>query len=180
MPDDETPPVRRLTLKPKEIVRTDTVARPGDGTEISVRLMHLQNQVAEQKSSLGKWDGLPDAPAEVTLGPGGTPVLLPRDVAQTDPRSCAGDGTAITVDLIHRQNRLAQEKLGPEIVAMPPRRRSRRTHDFIMLVGSASLMAVIFVLAVSRTMSALIMAFIGVAFVAVSLAWIMFGVMDDY
>ena len=44
MADDATPPVRKLVLKPKEITPTDQVSRLGDGTEISIRLMHKQNE----------------------------------------------------------------------------------------------------------------------------------------
>jgi hypothetical protein len=180
MPDDDTPPVRRLTLKPKEIERTDSVPRPGDGTEISVRLMHLQNQVAEERSSLGRRDDSPPTLPEAEAPSEGPLTLGSKEIEPTEAPARPGDGTAISVDLIHRQNRIAQEKLGPEIVAMPPRRRSRRTHDFIMLVGASSLMAAILVLAVSRTLAALMVALMVVVFIAVSLAWIMFGVMDDY
>ena len=52
---------RHLALKPKEIVPTDSRALPGDGTAISVRLIHKQNQVAEEKASRGKRGRQPHA-----------------------------------------------------------------------------------------------------------------------
>jgi hypothetical protein len=180
MPDDENPPGRRLVLKPKEVERTDSVARPGDGTEISVRLIHLQNKVAEERSSLGHWDGLPRSPADGADEPGRSPLLGFKEVTPTDPFARPGDGTAVSVALIHRQNRLAAEKRGMEIVAMPPRRRSRRTRDFILIMAAAGSAVTVIMLQLPRTRGTLIMGLIILAYVAAVFAWLMFGVMDDY
>ena len=49
--DDEKPDTRHLVLKPKEVVPTDPPSRPGDGTAISVQLIHRQNRLAEEKRS---------------------------------------------------------------------------------------------------------------------------------
>ena len=119
MPDDEDPPVRRFALKPKEITPTETAARPGDGT-------------------------------------------------------------AISVELIHRQNRIAGERLGPEIIALPAKRRSKRTRDFILLVTVAGGLAGALVLQLPRTPGTLVMWLVLVIVAAMLLAWVMFGVMDDY
>ncbi len=181
MPDDETPPVRRLVLKPKEVEHTDTVARPGDGTEISVQLMHRQNEIAAQRSSLRKPDDSTQSLSDhATVAPEGPFVLKPKEITHTETVALPGDGTAISVELIHRQNKIADEKLGPEIVAMPVRRRSRRTRDFIMLMTVAGSMDIIFMLMLPRSAGALLMGLFGLGFVAAMLGWIMFGVMDDY
>ena len=70
MPDDDIPSVRKLVLKPREVTRTDAVARPGDGTEISVPLIHRQNRIAEQRLSLRRRDDGPRPP----LGAGDAPA----------------------------------------------------------------------------------------------------------
>jgi hypothetical protein len=180
MPDDENPPVRRFKLKPKEITRTDTTSRPGDGTEISVGLMHRMNEIAAERSSLRRRDAPPESLAELAPPPGQSPVLLPRDVELTDPRAHPGDGTTISVDLIHRQNRNSAEKLGPEIVAMPPKRKSRRTRDYFMLLAIADIPFVILLVAGPRTPGTVALASFVIVFGSSMLTWVMFGVMDDY
>jgi hypothetical protein len=181
MPDDENPPLRRFVLKPKEVAHTDPPARPGDGTAISVQLMHRQNEIAAQRGSLGKSDDSSLSPPDLGTGePPVSPLLMAREITPTEAPSRPGDGTAISVDLIHEQNRIADEKRGPEIVAMPARRRSRRTRDFIMLMAAASGVDLIFMLMLPRTIGTLTMGLVGLAFVAAMLGWIMFGVMDDY
>jgi hypothetical protein len=107
-------------------------------------------------------------------------VLKPREVTRTDPSARPGDGTEISVALIHRQNRIAEERRGPELVALPPRRMSRRTRDFIFLVVLAGVVVAAFMLQLPRTPGTLLMGFFLVAYAAGLLAWVMFGVMDDY
>jgi hypothetical protein len=180
MPDDEDPPVRRFALKPKEIARTDPASRPGDGTELSVRLMHRMNEIAAERSSLPKRDDSAQSLAEVPAAPGESPVLLPREVDLTDPRAVPGDGTAISVDLIHRQNRIAAGKRGPEIVAMPPKRRSKRTRDYFMLLAIADVPFAILLAAGPRTAGTIALSSFVIVFASSVLTWVMFGVMDDY
>ncbi|HXQ80029.1 MAG TPA: hypothetical protein VN775_01865 [Opitutaceae bacterium] len=180
MPDDETPPIRRLVLKPKEITPTETAARPGDGTAISVPLMIKQNEIAAGRSSLRKWDDPAGSPPDGPEAPVGSPLLAPKQVATTDPRSCPGDGTAISARLILHGNLIAAAKAGPEVIALPRKRMSRRTRDFVLLVATASLLVTALMLQLPRTLGTLIMGAVIVAYAAVLLAWIMFGVMDDY
>jgi hypothetical protein len=178
--DDEKRSDRRLVFKPKEIARTDPVARPGDGTAISVELIHRQNRIAEERGSLRKGDDSPQSSAGDMGAPGGPPAFGFKEITPTETPARPGDGTAISVELIHRQNRIARERLGPEIVAMPPKRRSRRTRDFILLVTVAGLLAAALVLQLPRTPGTLVMWLVLVGFFAMLLAWVMFGVMDDY
>jgi hypothetical protein len=180
MPDDETPPVRRFVLKPKEITLTETAARPGDGTAISVQLMIKQNEIAAGRSSLGRPDDSPQSLPDQMGALLGSPLLAPKEITPTDPRSCPGDGTAIDARLILHENLIAAGKLGPEIVALPRKRMSRRTRDFILLVVMASLLVTLIAMQLPGTKGTVIMGIVLIAYVALLLAWIMFGVMDDY
>ena len=62
--DDKPPPARRLELKPKDIIPSDSASRPGDGTEISVPLMLRENRLAEARAAgarpLGPEPGPPE------------------------------------------------------------------------------------------------------------------------
>ncbi len=180
MPDDEDPPIRRFALKPKEVTPTERAARPGDGTAISVELIHRQNRIAAERSSLRKGGDSPQPPADAGGEPGGSPSFGLKEITRADPPALPGDGTAISVELIHRQNRIAGERRGPEIVALPPRRRSKRTRDFILLVTVAGLMTGALVMQLPRTPGTLVMWLVFTGVIAMLLAWVMFGVMDDY
>jgi|CZKI01.1.fsa_nt_gi hypothetical protein len=180
MPDDEDPPVRRFALKPKEITPTETAARPGDGTAISVELIHRQNEIAARRPSLRKGDDHPQSPPGEMGAPGGRAGFGPKEITPTEMAARPGDGTAISVELIHRQNRIAGERLGPEIIALPAKRRSKRTRDFILLVTVAGGLAGALVLQLPRTPGTLVMWLVLVIVAAMLLAWVMFGVMDDY
>ncbi|HMD61716.1 MAG TPA: hypothetical protein VKG78_09800, partial [Opitutaceae bacterium] len=136
MTDDEKPPARRFVLKPMEVVPTDTPARPGDGTAISIPLMHRQNEIAELRSSLGRRDDSAPDPGGAQRG---SPFLAPREITPTDPRACPGDGTAISVELILKGNRIAAGTREPEAIALPRRKVSRRTRDFALLMALAGL-----------------------------------------
>ena len=63
--EDEKPDTRHLVLKPKEIELTEERSRPGDGTAISVQLIHRQNVLAEEKAARDRRRGrdLPRPPA---------------------------------------------------------------------------------------------------------------------
>ncbi len=180
MPDDENPPVRRFVLKPKEITPTETPARPGDGTAISVQLMHRQNELAEERSSLRKREGWPQSPPDAPVGPVGSPLLAPKEITPTETRACAGDGTAISARLILQDNLAAAKKLNPEIVELPHRKMSRRTRDFFLLMAAVIIALAFFMQMLPRTMGTLIMGLVITGFAGVMFAWIMFGVMDDY
>jgi hypothetical protein len=180
MPDEETPPVRKLVLKPKEITRTDAASRLGDGTEISIRLMHKQNEIAEQKGAYRRATNPPiDGPAaqlEATVPSG----FAPKAFDLTETRSIPGDGTEVSASLILQGNRIMEARHAPEIIAMPARRRSKRTRDFLLMValiaggvGGLQLMLPV-------TVGSLMLCLFLVVFCSAALAWILFGVMDDY
>lgn len=174
--DDEKPQVRRLTLKPKEIVQTETVARPGDGTAISVKLMHLENRNAEAKPADA--GGARFAPAQPRPEPIPFKARNPAEDAQPDVPFVVETDDTISVHDILQENRLAAAE--PEIIAMPVHRRSRRNRDFMLIVGTAIAFTGIlaFVFRENRELVGLGMFII--VFMTAVLAWIMYGVMDRY
>ena len=182
--DDKEPPIRRLVLKAKEVIPTDSVSRPGDGTAISVRLMHKENQIAEEKGQIGEgkpdeygWDGIPKlSPDEA----GGSPVFRPKEIAPIDPPSFPGDESAISVhEMLHR-NQLAADESLPELIAMPPPRKSRRHRDFAVILGVAILSFGSLALVFRHDLQIVGLATFGIVFTTAILAWVIYGVMDHY
>jgi hypothetical protein len=152
--DEDKPPVRRLVLRPKEIIPTEERSLPGDGSAISVSLMHRQNEIAEAKAV-----GMPSG-------------------EQAPP--AARDEAAIRVHDILRQNLIAAADPRSELIAMPARRTSRRNRDFMLVLGVAlaAAGALSFVFREDRRVIAL--ALVGVVVLTLVLAWILYGVMEKY
>ena len=119
--DDENPPVRRLVLKQRDVDPVDKVARPGDGTAISVRLILRENSLASERPAGSR----PGDAGTAAAGPGLPPVFKPKDVTPTDLPSFDGDESAISVPGMLQANRAAMDDSGPELIAMPPRRTVR-------------------------------------------------------
>src|ERR1700761_4272008 len=123
----EKPDTSRLVLKPKEIVRTDPVSRPGDPEAISVRKIHLQNQRAEARQREG--EKLKDiAPAAVPAG------FRRPEVTPVTPLAKPGDPEAIRVHDLMRANAAMDVASGWSEYKEPPKRKSRRSRDFFLLV----------------------------------------------
>jgi len=178
--DDDQPPKRRLSLKPREVEPVDKVSRPGDGTAISVKLIHRENQLAADRPP-GSWQGdLMTPPAGFGEGEGAPSPFKPKDITPTDTPAGPGGEDAISVPKMLDTNRAAAAASAPELIAMPPRRRSRRHRDFMVLLGGAALafgcLAAVF--REDRQMVAL--GLFGIVFTTVILAWVMYGVMDRY
>jgi hypothetical protein len=181
MADEQDPPVRKLVLKPKEVVTpTDTVSRPGDGTEISVQLIHKQNAAAEERAAIRMATHPPVEGPDVDPAPAESTVFAPKEFTRTDTPSIPGDGTAISASLILQENRINEQKYAPEVIAMPPRRRSKRKRDFILMVTVGILLVGGLLLVIPKTVGSLTLAVFFIVFFSAVLAWIMFGVMDDY
>ena len=178
--DDKTPPTRRFVLKPKEVIPTDSVSRPGDGTAVSVRLMHKDNQIAEERLSGAGWEGLPKTVPDGPDSAVGSPVFKPKEIAHTDSPSFPGDEAAISVQEMLQRNRIALDASSPELIAMPPRRKSRRHRDFAVVLGVAAgsfgLIAAVF----RHDLQIVGLAAFGVVFTTAIFAWIIYGVMDHY
>ena len=171
--DDEKPKTSHLVLKPKEIVPTDTRAMPGDGTAISVQLIHQQNRLAEEHSKKRERKGL------MLPGPAVPPGFKAPEFTPTNRPAGPGDPPAVSVPEMLLENRIAAERSGWGRIRRWGRRKSRRTRDFILIVGGTDLL----VIALMRAMPGVVTMVYGVSalvVVTVSLCWVMFVVMDDY
>ncbi len=175
--DDETPPVRRLVLKQKDVDPVDKVARPGDGTAISVRLIHLENRLAADRAAVSSAGGAPRLPDDTE---GLSPIFKQAEITPTDPPSFEGDEGAITVPRMLMANRAAADDSGPELISMPPRRKSRRHRDFVVLLSCAVLAFGSLAAVFRHDLQIASLALFGIVFLTVILAWIMYGVMDRY
>ena len=185
--DDKEPPIRRLVLKPKEVIPTDSVSRPGDGTAISVRLMHKENQIAEEKGQIAEartaefgWEGLPRKSTAGPDDPEMSPAFRPKEIAPIDPPSFPGDESAISVQEMLHRNQLAADESLPELIAMPGRRSSRRHRDFAVILGVAIVSFGSLALVFRHDLQIVGLATFGIVFATAILGWIVYGVMDHY
>ena len=177
---DEKPDTRHLVLKPREIDPMDKISRPGDGTQISVRLMHRENALAAEKSSRRKSGKGPPAgvPSPPDLPQPLPEVFKAKEIMPLDPPVAPGDEESINVPDILLENRIAEEESGWGRVK-GGRRKSRRNRDFILIVGTIDLAFAVFIKAMSSTVST-IFGVAGITLVTTTFAWIMFVVNDDY
>jgi len=177
--DDKDPPLRRFTLKPKEVVPTESPSRPGDGTAISVDLIHRENRIAEEKSAGGRWGRAPVPPAP-DVAPGGAAPFKPKEITPMDPPSQPGDESAISVHEMLRQNRVAADESTPELIALPPRRRSRRHRDFAVVLFAATVSIVVATVVFRHEPGMIALTWIGRGFATSILGWVLYGVMVRY
>jgi hypothetical protein len=177
--DDEKPATKHLVLKPKEIVPTDRLSRPGDGTTISVQLIHQQNLVGEQKAAARKKSGTPFPSGTTGSEPPLARIFKPKEIAVTDLPAHQGDEEAIHVAEILSENRVAEEKSGWGRLRGRMRRKSKRNRDFLLTVGSIDLSIVALMIWVPGPTTA-IFGISGIVMVTTLMAWMMFMVMDDY
>jgi hypothetical protein len=178
--DDPQPPKRRLALKPREVEPVDKVARPGDGTAISVKLIHRENQLAEGRQP-GSWSGDLMTPPEAAGEPEGDPsIFKPKEITPIDAPSKPGDEGAISVQGMLHRNLAAAADTAPELIAMPVRRRSRRNRDFLLLLGCAALSVGVLAVVFREDRQMVALALFGIVFTTVILAWVMYGIMDRY
>jgi len=177
--DDEKPDTRHLVLKPKEIVPMDKLSRPGDGTAITVQLMHKENLLAEQKSSRIKKGGR--GPLANRVAPPELPssAFKPKAITPLDPPSSPNDEEAINVSDILLENRIAEERSGWGRIRRWTGRKSRRNRDFILLVGGLDL-AIAICMKVMASPITMIYGIASITLVTTTFAWIMFVVNDDY
>ena len=175
--DDEKPSTKHLVLKPREIVPIDALSRPGDGTTISVQLIHRENQLAEAKARARKAGG-PFRPATPAAEPALSPVFRPKEIIPMDRPASADEDEAIAVPDILLENQVAEEKAGWGRVSRR-KRVSRRFRDFVVGVGAIDLAIIAFTAWSSNTVS-FVYGIAAVTLVTSTAAWIMFVVMDDY
>jgi hypothetical protein len=179
--DDEKPDTRHLVLKPKEIIPMDKLSRPGDGTAISVQLIHRENRLAEEKMARKPKHvrGPLAPPLKPVLGPALPAVFKPRQIDTLNPLSSPGDEEAIHVPDILNENRAAEDRTGWGRLKRLKKRKSRRNRDFIILVGGIDLAIAAFMKFMPGSV-AMIYGIAGITLVTSTFAWIMFVVNDDY
>jgi hypothetical protein len=177
--DDEKPDTRHLVLKPKEIIPTDKLSRPGDGTAISVQLMHRENALAEEKSARRKPRQRAPLADRTDPPPALPPVFKPKEITPLDPPSKPGDEEAISVPDILLENRLAEEESGWGRIKSWNRRKSRRNRDLLIIVGTLDLAIAAYIKVMANTVST-IYGIAGITLVTTTVSWIMFVVNDDY
>ena len=177
--DDEKPSTKHLVLKPKEIVPTESVARPGDGTEISVQLIHRQNRLAEERASRGTKVPFPDTAATGGSAPPLPPIFKPKEIVAVNQPAHAGDEEAIAVPDILLENRIAEEESGWGRVKPRKKRFSRRTRDFLVGVGTVDA-AIFLFMRWSPNPVTFVYGISAIGLLTSWTAWIMFVVMDDY
>jgi hypothetical protein len=177
--NDEKPPTKRLVLKPKEFERTDKIARPGDGTEISVQLMHQQNRIGDEKAAAKKRTGAPFLSASNAPMPALPPIFKHKEIAVTDRPAHEGDEEAIHVPNILVENSVAEQDSGWGRIKRWGRRKSRRDKDFIMVVGGIDLALVILMRVMHDTVT-MVFGISAITLITVMAGWFMYFVMDDY
>ena len=176
--EDEKPSTKHLVLKPKEITPIDKLSRPGDGTTISVQLIHEQNRIAEEKWAIRNKTGAPfPLPAEPE--PALHPAFKPKEIETVNPMAHPDDEEAIHVSEILLENRIAEERSGWGRIKFWRRRKSKRTRDFLVGVGAVDLAIGVMVF-MQHDPVTLIYGISGITLVTSTTAWIMFFVMDDY
>jgi hypothetical protein len=177
--EDEKPDTRHLVLKPKEIVPMDKVARPGDGTAISVQLMHRENNLAAEKASGRMTREIAPLARPAQPPPELAPVFKVPDIVPLDPPSKPGDEEAIKVHDILTQNRIAEERSGWGRIKRWTGRKSKRNRDFILLVGGFDIMIAIIMKVMSNPLT-MIYGIAAIVLATSTISWVMFVVNDDY
>jgi hypothetical protein len=168
--DEEKPPARRLVLKPKDIVVTEVAARPGDGTAISVDLIHRQNQIAAARGKL---------PAS----PENDPFAEASDLFRPKPAAAPpsqGEEPEVSIPGMLLQNAEAVRETEPELIAMPKPRKSRRRRDFALVLACGATSAGVLGLVFRHDLQMVGLGMFVIVFSTVICAWIMYGVMDRY
>jgi hypothetical protein len=170
MEEFEKPDTSHLVLKPKEIVPTDRRAAPGDGTAISVQLIHRQNRIAEEKASKERRRARPPAPP---------PGFKAAEVERVNVPALPGDEEAVSVPEMLQENIAAE--VGSGLADLKPRKRrmSRRNRDFVLLVGSIDA-AIIIYMRLAANPLAFVYGIAGITLVTSMIGWVAFVVMDDY
>jgi hypothetical protein len=177
MEEFEKPDTSHLVLKPKEIVLTDRRAAHGDGTAISVQLIHRQNRIAEDKASEAKRRGRRPALGRPPVAP--PPGCKAAEIERVNAPAPPGDEEAASVPEMLHENIVAE--VGSGLADLKPRKRrvSRRNRDFVLLVGAIDAAIVIY-MRVAPSSVTFVYGIAGITLVTSVLGWVAFVVMDDY
>jgi hypothetical protein len=177
--DDEKPDTRHLVLKPRVVVPTDGPAVPGGEAAISVQGIHSQNVQADERRRNAKRAN-PDAttfgaPVQDAL----SPVFKPAQITPLNAPVRPGDENAINVKDILMENGIADHNSGWGRVKRKKRSKSRRTRDFLIVVGLVDI-SIGLVMKIAPGIVTLVYGLSAITLVTMTLGWIMFFVMDAY
>jgi hypothetical protein len=177
--EDEKPKTSHLVLKPREIVPTDAPSRPGDGKEISARLIHQQNAVLEEKARKAAKKGESRPPVTPLLENPLPPIFKAKEIERMNLHATEGDPEGIRVEDILAENIVAEHRSGWGRIKRRGRKRSRRARDYLLVLAFMAILAAgIYRLAPGPY--ALAYGLGALVLVATTLGWLMFFVMDDY
>ena len=179
MEEFEKPDTSHLVLKPKEVEPTDRRAMAGDGTAISVRLIHGQNRLAEEKAARERPGGSPPVAGKAPAAPAPPPGFKEAEIERVNPPARPDDEGAVSVPQMLRENRVAEVESGLADVKPKKKRRSRRNRDFILIVGTIDAALVAYIRVMQNPFS-FIYGIAGITLVTSTVAWMMFVVNDDY
>jgi len=171
MEEFEKPDTSHLVLKPKEVILTDRRAVPGDGTAISVQLIHEQNRIAQEKASKGRRRGRPAAPGKPAVALAPPPGFKAVEIERVNPSVRPDDEEAISVPEMLKENKIAEVESGLADVKRPKKRKSRRNRDFILLVGTIDTAIIIYMTIMQDTV-AFVYGIAGITLVTSMSAWI--------
>jgi hypothetical protein len=178
--DDTEPKISRFKLKPREVESSEPLSRPGDGTEISVALIHRQNQLAAERHAAEVPQETSVDGTEEEVRSGAVDPFLPKDAGLEEERAESSEGLAISIKEFLKENREAVRKYSPELIILRARGIPRQHRDFAIVVGIAALVLGPIAFAFrddSRIVDLTIMCLV---FVAALFAWIIYGIMDRY
>jgi hypothetical protein len=128
MPDDK-PDTSKFVLKQKEVETLNPRPLPGDGTALSVGLIHSQNRISEELGRVPAPSGAQPVP----------PGFRPKELTPMDRPAGPGGEAPIVVSEMLRQNLGAAEKSGWARVSLKVRRRIRHHRDFLLIAGGTDL-----------------------------------------
>jgi hypothetical protein len=176
--DDENPPIRRLTLKSREIVPTDTVAFSGDGTATKVRPMHGDNGLGGERLTESEPDSDPPFPGALPR-PRPIPFHFRHELKDLEKESESSSDDSFGVEERLRENLLVEQE-SEELLTMPAPRRSRRRQDFALILGVAAAATGVLILIFRDDSRMEAIGMCVIVLLTVVLAWVMFGVLDGY
>jgi hypothetical protein len=175
----EKPETKHLVLKAKVIVPTDKPTVPGEDSAISAQSIHAQNELADKLRKKAKGRKQPSLAPPTKPEPTLSPVFKPTEITALNAPVRPGDEEAINVADILLQNRIAEEKSGWGRLKFWRRRKSKRTRDFLLIVGGIDLSIALLVKVMPSGVT-LVYGLSAITLATTTLGWIMFFVMDDY
>lgn len=168
MPDETDPPRRFYGFKPRDFERANPNPRPSPEPSAPADAVPPVPQIDASK---------PIEVRALTVA-----AMTPGPVLRTGERAVSGND----VHAMLRENFERERRAGRFKLAENPKRRSRRTRDYWLIVAATHLVLAPLMVqgfhqrAVVSGATLFVYSLSGIVFVCVSATWIMFFVMDDY